>query len=148
MEFNVADTGLGVLTPDQDFYSAIYSGMSFYYNPDDTLFYVSSSKSQAKKIGANLVPVCLEAVDVADNTPPSACEALQPVKRWLWAAYTDGSGGGWVGYQAEGIDGLKWSIPEVRPVPVFASALPDRSIRPTRGPFTPRSTHRQRVLTL
>lgn len=110
--FNVAASGLGILTPDPNFYWNTFAGMTFYYNPADTLLYLSASDANAQSIGAGLVKVCLEMVDENDQTPPSACGAAQPVKRQLWAEYVDGSGGGWVGYDTD-VNGLKWSIPSV-----------------------------------
>jgi hypothetical protein len=112
--FNVTSTGLGLLTPDPNFYDSVFSGMQFYYNPDDTLLYLAGSQTDAKKIGANLVGVCLELVDANDSAAPTACKAAKPVKRWLWAEYTDGSGEGWIGNDPNaGVGGLKWGIPTV-----------------------------------
>jgi hypothetical protein len=91
--------------------------MTFYYNPDDTLLYLSASDADARSIGPGLVKVCLEMVDMDSQEAPSACSAAQPVKRQLWAEYVDGSGGGWVGYQSD-LGGLKWSIPSVSMSPL------------------------------
>ena len=57
--FNVAASGLGILTPDPNFYWNTFAGMTFYYNPADTLLYLSASDTNAQSIGAGLVKVCL-----------------------------------------------------------------------------------------
>lgn len=112
MEFPLESIGLGILKPDPNFNYAIYNGMSFYWNPDDSSLYLAVSDEFAKTISPNAVSVCLELV--AEGSDPSACKASQPAKRWLWAEYTDGSGEGWVGYDTSlYMPALKWGIPEV-----------------------------------